>query len=127
MAEEGIIDYDKFVSTIDDEYVDQYANFKKQLEKNKENFSTQLKNKLSPYMKAAATDSYKINNLTKAIEKMTNQRQMFVDNIMETYKDTRDPKLIAYINTVLGDYDNAIETFTSEWAKSLVYENRNAG
>lgn len=126
MAEEGIIDYNKFVSTIDDEYVDQYADFKKQLEKNKENFSNELKNKLSPYMQKASTDSYKINNLTKAIEKMTNQRQMFVDDIMETYKETRDPKLIAYIKTVLDDYDNSIETFTSEWAKSLVYENRTA-
>ncbi len=71
-----------------------------------------------------AKDSYEINTLTEAVKKMTNQRQMFVDSVMTTYKDTRDKSLVDYMNEVIDDYDNAIITFTKEWARHLTEEDR---
>lgn len=122
MAEDGIIDYDKFKENYT-EYEDQFAAYRKAMEDNKEEFSKKLDNSLSSAM-SKAKDSYEINTITEAIKKMTDQRQMFVDSVMSTYKDTRDKSLVDYMNEVLDDYDNAIITFTTERARHLTEEDR---
>lgn len=125
MAKDGIIDYDKFKENYK-EYEWQYDKYKKALENNKEDFSNKLKDSLSTAM-SNAEGSYEINTLTKAIDKMVNQRQMFVDSVMTTYKDTRDKSLVDYMNETIDDYDNAIITFTKEWADHLTRENMKWG
>jgi len=122
MAEDGIIDYDKFKENYT-EYEDQFDAYKKALEDNKNEVNKKLDDSLSDAM-SKAKDSYEINTITEAINKMTKQRQMFVDNVMTTYKDTRDKSLVDYMNNVLDDYDNAIITFTTERARHLTEEDR---
>jgi len=68
------------------------------------------------------TDSYQLNAVTKAIERMNNQFGMFVDSYAGTYKSTRDDKLLEDFNNILTEYSNDIINFTKQWAGHLVNE-----
>lgn len=123
MANEWVIDFDKFTAYEDAHKNDvkPFEKYNKAVEDIKWDFNNKISNALSPYMKDL-TDSYQLNAVTKAIERMNNQFWMFVDSYAGTYKSTRDDKLLEDFNNILTEYSNDIINFTKQWAGHLVNE-----
>jgi hypothetical protein len=48
---------------------------------------------------------------------------MFYDNVMETYKDTRDERILNEWDKIRREYENDILQFTKSWADNLVNNN----
>ena len=123
MANEWVIDFDKFTK-YEEEHKDDvkpFEKYNKAVEDIKWDFNTKISNALSPYMEDVK-DSYQLNAMTKAIERMNNQFWMFVDSYAWTYKSTRDKKLLEDFNSILTEYSNDIINFTKQWAWHLVNE-----
>ena len=123
MATEWVIDFDKFTAYEKEHEgeIQPFEKYKSAVEDIKWDFNNKISNALSPYM-TNVDDSYQLNAMTKAIERMNNQFGMFVDSYADTYKSTRDEKLLENFNDILAEYSNDIIKFTSQWAGHLVNE-----
>ena len=121
MANEWVIDYNKFTSWYETEWAKEqgkYYKYNKAVDAIKVDFDTKLATALQPYMKGDEW-SYQINALTKAREVMNNQFSMFLDWYASTYKSTRDSKLLEDFNDTLKEYETSIINFTKQWANNL--------
>lgn len=125
MANEWVIDFDKFTAYEKEHEWETkpFEKYNKAVEDIKWDFNNKISNALSPYMKDVK-DSYQLNAMTKAIERMNNQFWMFVDSYADTYKSTRDEKLLEDFNNTLTEYSNDIIKFTSNWAWHLINESQ---
>lgn len=123
MAKEWVIDYDKFAKWQTEEYQpNKYDKFEKTVETIKENFDKRLSNSLSQFMKWVEW-SYQLNAVTKARKEMYDQYEMFLDAYTQTYKSTRDPKLLENFDKTLREYEDNIIRFTTQFCYNLTTKN----
>ena len=123
MAKEWVIDYDKFAKWQTEEYQpNKFDKFDKTVETIKENFDKRLSNSLSQFMRWVDW-SYQLNAVTKARQEMYDQYEMFIDSYAQTYKSTRDPKLLENFDKTLRDYENSIIQFTTQFCYNLTTKN----
>ena len=125
MADQWVINYDRFSEMYEPDEEDTNK-YKEAVASIKNDFKEKISNSLSPYM-SQTTDSYQINALTKAIEKMCTQYDMFVDAYTDTYKNTRDDNLLKDFDDTLEQYENDIVTFTEKRAEKLVAGKKGMG
>lgn len=121
MANEWVIDYNKFTQWFETEWSKEqgkYYKYDKAVDAIKTDFDTKLSDALQPFM-SEDRDSYQINALTKAREVMNSQVSMFIDWYASTYKSTRDADLLKDFNKILDEYETSIIEFTKQWADNL--------
>ena len=124
MADEWVIDYDKFTKWQKEnpESKPVMSKYEQAISDIKTSFDNKLSKALSPYMSGVEW-SYQLNAVTKAREEMYDQYEMFINSYAGTYKDTRDDKLLEDFNNILDEYENSIIQFTTQWAKNLTTKN----
>ena len=124
MAFEWVIDYDKFTKWQEENKDNKtpFEDYKKAVNDIKESFSLSIEKTLKPFM-SQVNDSYKLNALTKAAERMNNQFWFFIDWYAETYKDTRDEALLTDLNKIINEYTYNVNQFVSKWASHLINDN----
>ena len=124
MANEWVIDYDKFTKRQREnpESKPVMSKYEQAVSDIKTSFDNKLADALSPYMSWVEW-SYQLNAVTKAREEMYDQYEMFINAYAGTYKDTRDEKLLKDFNNILNEYEDSIIKFTTQWAKNLTEKN----
>ena len=124
MAKEWVIDYDKFTKWQQENKDNKtpFEDYKKAVEDIKESFSLDIEKTLQPYI-SQVDDSYKLNALTKAAERMNNQFWYFLDWYATTYKDTRDEALLNDLDNIINEYKKNVNQFLWTWAWHLIKDN----
>lgn len=122
MVQDNIIDEPKYKQYQEDEKAWEYYKFEQAKTADKQTFFDKLDKELSPIMQNT-TNRYQIDALSKWLQKIESQYSMFYDNVMETYKDTRDERILNEWDKIRREYENDILQFTKSWANNLVNNN----
>lgn len=86
-------------------------------------FNQRFEEAMQPYMKNI-NNRYQIDCISSAVQKMEKQYELFHEKIMTAYEDTRDDRLLEQRDKERKEYEDNIIKFTTQWADTLVNQNK---
>jgi len=121
MQKDDIVDWNKYQSHANKqqaEYEASTSDSAKLSKKNTEVFRNKLKASIADNVKNI-DNRYQLDVLSKGVDKLTTQYEMMYTNVLETYNQTKDDKILEERDNMQEIYENQIINFTKGFADKI--------